>query len=146
MQNKTLGKLKKGEVFYRGYVLTPSEDFGFRDMGITGYCVVKNGTNPMPGACGFKTRREAFYAIDVLEFVGGEKNSNHFWEIMQPPFSAYVVGEPSPGNMLGFPDNGGATCGRWVVRCKDGVVTEKKITHVEPWDIKPRLNSRYSPL
>ncbi len=46
-----------------------------------GFLVVKNGTNPMPGATWFRTERDAQMGIDVLEAVGGD--GKRFWHLMR---------------------------------------------------------------
>lgn len=130
----------KGETLYRGYLIKPSQDFGFRERKIKGWVVTKDGCNPMPGACGFEQHWEALDAIDVLEFVGGEENADHFWEIMQPPLKGYVVGQIAPDYFHSdLVTESSMQCGRFYAKLVKGIVVKMGITKVEPWDGKPAL-------
>jgi hypothetical protein len=91
---------------YRGYVIGPKQDFGTHGYLSNGKIIKKGwvvcygpgarmdlrdapnmlveGCNAMPGATWFQTIKEAKHGIDVLIKVGGEQNSDKFWEIMHP--------------------------------------------------------------
>jgi len=69
---------------YRGYTIEPKLDFGTHAHLCngakykTGWVVVKDGCNAMPGAVWFTLRRKARHAIDALIDVDGD--AGEFWK------------------------------------------------------------------
>lgn len=80
---------------YNGFRIVVKQDFGGQPFRIDampcmwGYVVIYApgaayaGCNAMPGATWFQTVQDAKDAIDILIAVGGEKNSDEFWTVMQ---------------------------------------------------------------
>lgn len=134
--------------YYRGHQITPKLDFGSGRGHLIkgkwvkkGWVVVKDHCNVMPGACWFQTIKEAKHGIDVLIKVGGEKNSDAFWEIMQPfefkPGVPYTVGlRIEPKGMI--EGSSTITCGKHWVIAVNGIV--KAVGH----DGKPPREGVYA--
>lgn len=127
--------------FYRGHQIKPKLDFGpgrgYLSNGKwikKGWVVVKDHCNVMPGACWFQTIKKAKHGIDVLIQVGGEQNSEAFWEIMQPfehtPGVPYTVG-------LRVEPAGSLSSSSTITKGKHWVVVEKGVVTAVGHDGKP---------
>lgn len=75
-------RIKTMNTKYKNHSIEPKRDFDPGMVKQTGFVVVKNGCNVMPGGCWFNTVKEAKHGINVLLKVKGD--ADKFWEIMQP--------------------------------------------------------------